>query len=73
MPARDDASLVAASVSSAAAGYHVLLWMVLFGIGYLALYPFTRRIGGPEGGSEKAYVGAVWVIAAIVTAILMSR
>lgn len=48
--------------------------MVLFGIAYLALSPFfPRRIGGAGGGSEKAYVGAVWVLAAVVTGIIMAH
>ncbi len=42
-------------------------------IAALILRPFRRRIGGPDGGSEKASVGAWWVIAGIVVAILMSR
>jgi hypothetical protein len=79
VPALDDASLAAASVSSARAGYFVLLWMLIGGIGYLVLLPFKRRVGaidprtGKPGGSEKAYVGTVWVVAALVTGLIMSR
>jgi hypothetical protein len=74
-----DALLAAVSVSSAVAGHVVLVWILLGGIGYLLLLPFKRRIGavdpktGRPGGSEAAYVGAVWFIAALVTGIYMSR
>jgi hypothetical protein len=34
-------------------------------IGMMALAPFSRWIGGADGGSEKAIVGAIWVAAAI--------
>ena len=79
MPPLDDAVLAAVSVGSAAAGSFVLLWILLAGIGFLLLHPFKRRQGGTDpntgkpGGGEKAYVGAVWVVAAIVTGIIMSR
>ena len=79
MPLVDDALLAAVSVGSAEAASAILLWMLLGGIGSLLLRPFRRRIGsidpntGRPGGSEPAYVGGVWVAAAIVTAIIMSR
>ena len=52
-----------------------VLRILLAGIGFLLLHPFKRRQGGTDpntgkpGGGEKAYVGAVWVVAAIVTGI----
>ena len=36
------------------------------------LVPFRRRIGGSPPGSEKALVGALWVIAAVVIALVVS-
>jgi hypothetical protein len=45
--------------------------VVLATIGWLALSPFSRRIGGEGGGSEKAIVGAIWVLAAIGLGIYM--
>jgi hypothetical protein len=39
--------------------------VVVAAVGWLALSPFSRRIGGEGGGSEKAIVGAIWVLAAI--------
>ena len=73
MPSLDNALLAATSVGSALAGHFVLLWMLVGGIGYLLLLPFKRRTGGEGGGAEKAFVPAVWVLAAIVTGIYMSR
>jgi predicted CDP-diglyceride synthetase/phosphatidate cytidylyltransferase len=40
-------------------------------VGAVILGPFRRRIGGDEGGSEKASVGAWWVIAGVVVAVLV--
>ena len=45
----------------------------VFLVGALILGPFRRRIGGPDGGSEKAIVGAMWLIAGVVIAVLVSR
>lgn len=79
MPSLDNALLAAVSVGSAQAGHFVLLWMLVGGIGYLLLLPFKRRIGsidpntGRPGGAEKAFVPAVWVLAAIITGLYMSR
>jgi hypothetical protein len=39
--------------------------------GAVILGPFRRRIGGDGGGSEKASVGAWWVIAGVVVAALV--
>ena len=39
-------------------------------IGAALLYPFRRRIGGSGGGAEKAIVGVIWVVAALVIAVL---
>lgn len=79
MPYSDNFFLAAASVGSAEAGQFVLLWMLLGGIGYLLLLPFKRRIGafnpntGRWAGPENAFGPAVWVLAAIITGIFMSR
>ena len=76
MPALADH--LAANVSAAHMEHVVLLWMVIFGIGYLLLLPFRRRVGGIDprtgrpGGSEKAIVGVTWFIAALVTGVYMS-
>ena len=48
------------------------LVLVIF-VGLVLLYPFRRKIGGEGGGSEKAIVGALWVVAAIVIALLLVR
>jgi hypothetical protein len=41
-------------------------------VGLLALRPFfPRRIGGPDGGSEKAIVGVIWVVAAVSLGIFL--
>jgi hypothetical protein len=40
-------------------------------VGAVILGPFRRRIGGDGGGSEKASVGAWWVIAGVVVAALV--
>ncbi|MDL5160398.1 hypothetical protein [Actinomycetospora termitidis] len=45
----------------------VVVLVVLF-----VLVPFRRRIGGPEGGSEKAVVGATWVIVGVVLALIIA-
>ncbi len=45
---------------------------VLFIIGAAIVEPFRRRIGGAGGGSEKASVGAWWLVVAIVLGILVS-
>jgi hypothetical protein len=40
-------------------------------VGAVILVPFRRRIGGPNGGSEKASVGAWWLVTGIVIALLV--
>ena len=37
------------------------------------LVPFRRRIGGDGGGAEKAIVGAYWVLAGVVLAVIISQ
>ncbi|GAA4836934.1 hypothetical protein GCM10023201_27340 [Actinomycetospora corticicola] len=37
------------------------------------LVPFRRRIGGAGGGAEKGVVGALWVIAAVVLALVIAN
>jgi hypothetical protein len=40
--------------------------VIVVAVGGMALRPFSpRRIGGEGGGSEKAIVGVIWVLAAI--------
>lgn len=39
----------------------------------LVLVPFRRRIGGPPAGSEKAIVGAYWILAGVVIAVLIAQ
>lgn len=69
---------IAARVSSSFE-QSLLVWFVLGTIGTLVLRPFRRQIGGNRakgggpGGSEKEIVGAIWVIAAIFTALLMAK
>ena len=36
------------------------------------LLPFRRRIGGVGGGSEKAIVGGLWVLAMVVIAVAIA-
>lgn len=45
-------------------GFWTLALLVIAGSAILA--PFQRRIGGEGGGSEKAIVGVLWLVAAIV-------
>ncbi|GAA0920376.1 hypothetical protein GCM10009559_02890 [Pseudonocardia zijingensis] len=40
-------------------------------VGLMALAPFSRRIGGPGGGAEKAIVGVIWVVSAIALGFFM--
>jgi hypothetical protein len=51
----------------------VLVLAFLFGVGYVVLSFFFRRIGGKDGGSEKASVGAWVLLAAIVVGVLVAN
>jgi hypothetical protein len=64
-------TILAAATRSDAAG-SVLALFFLFGIGYLLLSFFFRRIGGKGGGAEQASVGAWVLLAAIVVGILVA-
>jgi hypothetical protein len=39
----------------------------------LVLVPFRRLKGGAGGGSEKGVVGALWVLAGVVIAVLIAQ
>lgn len=71
--------LAARAPGSESAEFAILLWMLLGVIGHLVTRPFRRRIGGIDprtgrpGGSEAAYVGTVWFVAALVTGLYMSH
>jgi hypothetical protein len=55
-----------------------LVLAVLFGLGYLVLSFFFRRVGGIDpatgkpGGSEKASIGAWFLLGAVVVGILVA-
>ena len=61
---------------AAGAGAHgsgTLLALAVLGLlAAVALSPFRRRIGGKGGGSEKASVGAWWLLVAIVLGLLVA-
>ena len=66
-------SILAASVSTGSGGTRTLLGLAfLAAVGGLIHFFFKRRIGGPDGGSEKASVGAWILLAAIFIGILVS-
>jgi hypothetical protein len=57
-------SIIAAISAQSAQRFWPIVAVVILGL--LALSPFSpRRIGGEGGGSEKAIVGVIWVLAAI--------
>jgi hypothetical protein len=58
-------AVLARTTGSEAAGT-LLTLAVLAAIGYVLLRPFRRRKGGAGGGSEKAIVGALFLVAAII-------
>lgn len=68
--------VAAGARSDAAGGFLVLAF--LFGAGYVLLSFFFRRVGGIDpktgkpGGSEKASVGAWYLLAAIVVGVLVA-
>jgi hypothetical protein len=46
--------------------------VIVVTVGGIVLRPFSpRRIGGPDGGSEKAIVGVIWVLAALALGFFM--
>lgn len=47
--------------------------ILLVGLILLVEWFFERRIGGSGGGSEKAIVGVIWMLAAIGMGVLMAR
>jgi hypothetical protein len=59
------------TTGGAAGGTLLTLAFVAF-VGYLLLRPFRRRIGGAGGGSEKAIVGVLFVIAAILLGVYLA-
>lgn len=61
-----------ATQAGARAAEGLLPLVFLFGVGYVLLLPFARRVGGKGGGSEKASVGAWWLVAAIVLGVLVA-
>ncbi|WP_028935153.1 hypothetical protein [Pseudonocardia spinosispora] len=63
--------VLAAKAQTDAAG-GLLTYALLFGIGYVILSFFFRRIGGKGGGSDKASVGAWWLLAALCVGVLMT-
>jgi len=66
-------SILAASVSTGSGGTRTLLGLAfLAAVGGMIHFFFKRRIGGPDGGSEKASVGAWILLAAIFIGILVS-
>lgn len=63
-------TLAAASGRGPVGGFLALA--LVFGACYVILSFFFRRIGGPEGGSEKASVGAWFLLAAVVVGIVVA-
>jgi hypothetical protein len=65
--------VLAAGISSSAAQFFVA-WFVVGLIATIVLSPFTpRRIGGPDGGAEKAIVGVIWVLSGLAVGLYMAR
>jgi hypothetical protein len=55
------------------------IFVVVFVLGALLLYPFTRRIGGNQaadggpGGSEAAIVGVTWFLIALAAGVYLAQ
>lgn len=64
-------TLLAAAVGTDA-GRKFLALAFFFGAGYFLLSFFFRRIGGKHGGSEKASIGAWFLLAAIIVGFLVA-
>lgn len=63
-------SLLAAISARSERSYVNLVSLVA--VTWLLLLPFfPRRIGGAGGGSEKAIVGVIWVVSAVVFGIYL--
>jgi hypothetical protein len=61
-----------AAATATNAGETFLALAFLFGAGYFLLSFFFRRIGGKGGGSEKASIGAWFLLAAIIVGFLVA-
>jgi hypothetical protein len=54
-------------------GNQFIIMLLLMGLISLPFYFFKRRIGGAEAGSEADAVGAIWLIATLVLAFMLTR
>jgi hypothetical protein len=53
-------------------GSHVVLaFAVVYAFFGFVFWAFKQRVGGAGGGAEKAIVGALWLLGAVVVGVLM--
>jgi hypothetical protein len=54
-------------------GYQLIVILLLLALISLPFYFFKRRIGGAGGGSEPDAIGALWLIATLVLAFVLTQ